>query len=193
MKTQTLKDIEKRMSKEETAASNKEIVEDLVVEENAERKRKWMIYHKAKKWIIPNPSWTKKKSLFKRNDFERHFKISGYEADKLIKKLIKDKKLVKTDETGVYKAIRICSMCGRTFDDWDLQENNYVYHHFGYGSRHDLQIFEVDLCCDCYDKIIDTILPLFPCSPIRDSDMYSDPPEYHPYAQDKFEHDNDPY
>ena len=157
------------------------------------RQRKWKLYHEVEKWISPHPSWQGHPDVFSINDFISQFKITKSEANLLIVKLIENKKLIKTGDKGVYKAIRVCTMCGKTFDDWDLQENNHIKHYFGYGSKHDLQIFEADLCSNCYDKIIDTILPLFPSSPIRESNTYSDSPEYQPYTQDKFEHDNNPY
>lgn len=213
MKTYNLKDIDKRMSKDDIAISDKEIKEDLnalekdflsLVDkktvkddavENIERKRKWSLYQEVKEWISPHPSWGKKQSNFTVKDFVERFKISKAEAIKIIEGLIKDKKLKKSDAAeDVYVAIRICDICGRNFDDWDLQENHHHYYSFGYGSiRHDLESIEFDVCAECFDKLIDAILPLFPKSPMSQMEIYSEAPEHHPYVTEVSKHDSDPY
>lgn len=195
MKTQTFKDIEKRMSKEESISSDKEIAEDLGMDETDERKRKWKIYHDAKEWIEPYPSWFNKPLEFTLEEFVERFKISKGEATKLIERLIKDKRLKKSDtKENVYIAIRVCDICGKEFDDWDLQENHHHYHNFGYGSaKHDLESIEFDVCAECFDKIVDAILPLFPKSPMSQMEIYSEAPEHHPYITETIKHDNDPY
>lgn len=64
----------------------------------------------------------------------------------------------------------ICSMCNKELDYFDLQENFRFNHHFGYGSKYDLQKIDIVLCCDCMDKVLDKILPLFEKSPLEDYD-----------------------
>jgi hypothetical protein len=54
---------------------------------------------------------------------------------------------------------KICNMCGKTFDIWDNQENFSFDHCIGYGSTHDLHRIKIDLCCQCFDKVVDWILP----------------------------------
>lgn len=52
----------------------------------------------------------------------------------------------------------VCNMCGKEFDMWDQQEAfgfNYVC---GYGSRHDGEEVLCDLCCDCFDKLLEEYL-----------------------------------
>ena len=49
-----------------------------------------------------------------------------------------------------------CNMCGKEFDWMDMQENFSIYRHIGYGSKHDEEYLELDLCCYCMDKIIDS-------------------------------------
>lgn len=53
----------------------------------------------------------------------------------------------------------ICNMCGKTFDEWDYQENFCFDTHIGYGSRYDLNRLRLNLCIDCFDRVLDFILP----------------------------------
>ena len=64
----------------------------------------------------------------------------------------------------------ICNMCGKELDVWDLQENqDYSLHtKIGYGSKHDGDNVNLDLCCDCFDKILDKIIPLCKHNPITE-------------------------
>lgn len=48
----------------------------------------------------------------------------------------------------------ICNKCGKKFDIWDIQEDFSIYKHMGYGTEHDGESLELDLCCDCMEKII---------------------------------------
>ena len=55
--------------------------------------------------------------------------------------------------------VKVCNMCGKTFDFWDNQEKFCFEHYIGYGSKHDLERIRLNLCCDCFDKVINWILP----------------------------------
>ncbi len=59
-----------------------------------------------------------------------------------------------------------CTMCKKTLNEWDLSEDFYFKRRIGYGSKHDLHIFEARLCCDCFDRALDKILPMFKESPL---------------------------
>ena len=61
---------------------------------------------------------------------------------------------------------KVCNMCGKTFDLWDHQENFCFDHHIGYGSAHDFERIQLNLCCQCFDKVIDWILPQCKYNPI---------------------------
>lgn len=50
-----------------------------------------------------------------------------------------------------------CNMCGKQFDLWDEQEKFGFHYHVGYGSKHDGETIDVDLCCDCFDQVYDQI------------------------------------
>lgn len=65
----------------------------------------------------------------------------------------------------------ICTMCGREFDEWDVDEALHYTHFIGFGSKYDLHIFEANLCCECFDKILDTILPMFKNNPLSEYDI----------------------
>lgn len=64
---------------------------------------------------------------------------------------------------------RVCNMCGKDFDIFDEQEDFSMYRNIGYGSKYDEQKIELDLCCDCFDKLVDEyIMPNCKISPIED-------------------------
>lgn len=51
-----------------------------------------------------------------------------------------------------------CNMCGKEFNMWDTQEGFGFHYYVGYGSKHDLQELKCDLCCNCFDKLLDEYL-----------------------------------
>ncbi len=59
-------------------------------------------------------------------------------------------------------------MCGKKFDTWDEQENFGIHSIPGYGSKYDGDRIELDLCCECFDKVMDIIVPMCQESPIRE-------------------------
>ena len=61
-----------------------------------------------------------------------------------------------------------CTMCGKKLDIWDKHEKFYFDKYIGYGSKHDLKHIRFDLCCDCFDKVMDKILPMFDEKPIEE-------------------------
>ena len=123
------------------------------------KRKKWNIYYKACDWIRPTiDDVLNIKYFYNTNSFVEKYKISEDDANKLIEKLVSDGKLVKTKDEGIYEAVRICSICGKKFDEFDCQENHYIHNYFGYGSKYDLHELEVDLCACCYDNIVDIIL-----------------------------------
>lgn len=62
----------------------------------------------------------------------------------------------------------ICNLCGKEFDEYDKLENRCFHGRFGYGSKHDGDKFELNLCCECFDKAFDYITPLCKHRPIDD-------------------------
>lgn len=55
----------------------------------------------------------------------------------------------------MYKTI--CNMCGKEFDRCD--EENFSFHSMiSCGSKYDMFEFDLDLCCDCMDRMLDAYL-----------------------------------
>ena len=59
-----------------------------------------------------------------------------------------------------------CTYCGNAFNEWDEQENNSFRKLVGYGSKYDLSVVEVKLCCNCFDRFIDKICECGAINPI---------------------------
>ena len=68
----------------------------------------------------------------------------------------------------------VCTMCGKELDDWDMNADFYFKHYIGFGSKYDLNILEARLCCKCFDKILDTILPMFKNNPLAEYETVSE-------------------
>ena len=61
----------------------------------------------------------------------------------------------------------LCNICGKKFDMWDEQENFGLHYHVGYGSKFDTNIIDCDLCCNCFDKLMNEyIIPRSKIDPI---------------------------
>lgn len=64
---------------------------------------------------------------------------------------------------------RICNICGKQFDEWDEQEDRGFHDRFGYGSKFDESILDLDWCCDCFDKMLEEyIIPKAKINPVID-------------------------
>lgn len=49
-----------------------------------------------------------------------------------------------------------CNKCGKKMDLFDIQEQFHFADRLGYGTKHDGDYIELDLCCDCMDALIDS-------------------------------------
>ena len=67
---------------------------------------------------------------------------------------------------------KICNMCGKEFDLLDEQSNFGFHYRVGYGSKFDLSRIDLNLCCDCFDSVMDYILPKCVKNPITDDEDY---------------------
>lgn len=64
---------------------------------------------------------------------------------------------------------KVCNMCGKDFDMWDTQESFGFDYHVGYGSGFDGSNIQLDLCCDCFDKLMNEyIIPNCKISPVEE-------------------------
>ena len=61
-----------------------------------------------------------------------------------------------------------CTMCNKIFDEWDLQENVSYQKWIGYGSVHDTEYLDLQLCCKCFDKVLAFILKNSINNPLTD-------------------------
>lgn len=52
--------------------------------------------------------------------------------------------------------VRTCNKCGKKFDEWDTEEGFSIYSTLGYGTKYDGSKLELDLCCKCMEKLIDS-------------------------------------
>lgn len=48
-----------------------------------------------------------------------------------------------------------CDFCGKELTDLDIQDGfGFHYQHISYGSQYDGENIDIDLCCDCFDKMM---------------------------------------
>ena len=50
----------------------------------------------------------------------------------------------------------ICNKCGKVMDACDMQMEFHVRKILGYGSEHDGDEIELDLCCACVDELVNS-------------------------------------
>lgn len=62
---------------------------------------------------------------------------------------------------------QVCNVCGKDFDEWDKQESFGLNYDIGYGSDFDGSKIRLDLCCRCFDDLMNHILPKCKISPIE--------------------------
>lgn len=156
------------------------------------REEKWSLYYEICDWITPRELPGDDPVIYKKLDFMSEFHLSDDDVNKIIEKLISDKKLMKAEKEDEYIAIKVCDICGRTYEFLDVQasKSNTIY--LGFGSKYDLNIFNYDVCCECFDKMIDLVLPLFPKSPLDECDFYNDEEGY-TSIESVVHHDTDPF
>ncbi len=61
-----------------------------------------------------------------------------------------------------------CNMCGKAFDSYDYHHDLCFDKRMGNGSTHDLERVQLNLCCDCFDKTLDWLLPQCKINPISE-------------------------
>ena len=66
------------------------------------------------------------------------------------------------------KAKTLCNVCGKEFDMWDEQEELGLHTRFGYGTTFDGDRIDLDICCDCFDKLMDKFIPMCKINPITE-------------------------
>ena len=66
------------------------------------------------------------------------------------------------------KSVKRCTVCGKKFDMWDEQENFCFHHRVGYGSKYDGRDLNINMCCKCFDGLMDELVPRCKTNPLPD-------------------------
>lgn len=66
------------------------------------------------------------------------------------------------------KGKTLCNMCGKELDEFDLQEKFGHHDTIGYGSKHDEEVCDLDLCGECWDRVMDDLIPRMKINPFTD-------------------------
>lgn len=64
------------------------------------------------------------------------------------------------------KGKTLCNLCGKEFDEWDKKEWFGLHTRVGYGSKFDGDGIDLDLCCECFDKLMDKLISECKINPI---------------------------
>ena len=67
--------------------------------------------------------------------------------------------------------IKHCTMCGKELNEYELDPTLTFDLFPGYGSRYDMDHIHMELCWDCFDKIIDWIRPQCEKDPVIEEDV----------------------
>lgn len=59
----------------------------------------------------------------------------------------------------------VCNVCGKEFDELDMQEDFGFDYKVGYGSKYDLTHLQAHICIQCFDKFMDSFIPACKLSP----------------------------
>ena len=65
---------------------------------------------------------------------------------------------------------RLWDILPEEFDMWDEQEDLGLHTRFGYGTKFDGDSIDLDICCDCFDKLMDKFIPMCKINPITEMD-----------------------
>lgn len=67
------------------------------------------------------------------------------------------------------KGFTRCNVCGKTVEQvFENQMLISIHERIGYGSKHDGSILDLDICSDCFDKLIDSFTEKCAINPIRE-------------------------
>lgn len=67
--------------------------------------------------------------------------------------------------------MRVCNVCGNEFDLYDEYQDISVCRKIGYGSKYDEDTLKFDMCCDCFDMVIDMINPICKHSIVKENEL----------------------
>ena len=70
------------------------------------------------------------------------------------------------------KTTVLCNMCGKEMTFVDIKCQGFTMkHHYGYGSAHDEDKLELDLCCECLDKLTTYLINTCKINPVTEYDF----------------------
>lgn len=52
-------------------------------------------------------------------------------------------------------AEKVCNVCGRHLDFFDIQQELVIHKLLGYGSKFDGDVIRLRMCCDCFDDLVE--------------------------------------
>ena len=78
------------------------------------------------------------------------------------------------EEYALIKNEIICNKCGKKFDVFDRHEGFSLQGRFGFGTKFDGENYELDLCCDCMEKLVEECV----VSPIVEVEYDEDDEDY---------------
>lgn len=67
------------------------------------------------------------------------------------------------------KSVKRCTVCGKKFDMWDVQESFRFHHRVGYGSKYDGRDLNLNMCCACFDSLMYELVTRCKTNPLPDS------------------------
>ena len=125
------------------------------------RRMKWKLYHKA-------VEFAKKSTVFSFEELQKHLHVSETIVDKIVTALLNNEKIRSHGEG--YIAIYKCDVCGKEEESMFI---NDIHHIFGYGSKYDMSLLDLNVCDECFDKMFENILPMFKINPLKDYDVFN--------------------
>jgi len=68
------------------------------------------------------------------------------------------------------KGLTRCNVCGKTVEQvFEGLMPISIHDRVGYGSKHDGSMLDLDICSDCFDKLIDSFVEKCAIKPIKEN------------------------
>jgi len=86
----------------------------------------------------------------------------------IYEEMVNEKKSNNEPEVIHYTGEQVCNICGEKFNILDERANFGLHYKVGFGSKYDLTKIDLNMCCNCFDKVLDYILPQCKIDPLTD-------------------------
>ena len=74
------------------------------------------------------------------------------------------------DTDDMAKGLIRCNVCGKTVEQiFESQMPISIHDCVGYGGKNDGSMLDLDICCDCFDKLIDSFTEKCAINPIKEN------------------------